>query len=55
MIKTSRQLKDLVHNLSGGNSLKAQIIIRNYVMERFLERVSLSEYNNKFIFKGGMM
>lgn len=55
MIKTSRQLKDLVHNLSGGNSLKAQIIIRNYIMERFLERVSLSEYNNKFIFKGGMM
>lgn len=55
MIKTSRQLKDLVHNLSGGNSLKAQIIIRNYVMERFLERVSLSEYNNQFIFKGGMM
>ena len=55
MISSSRQLKDLVHNLSGGNSLKAQIIIRNYVMERFLERVSLSEYNNQFIFKGGMM
>lgn len=55
MIKTSRQLKDLVRNLSGGNSTKAQIIIRNYVMERFLERVSLSEYKNKFIFKGGMM
>jgi predicted nucleotidyltransferase component of viral defense system len=55
MIKTSRQLKDLVHNLSGGNSAKAQIIIRNYIMERFLERVSLSKYNKNFIFKGGMM
>ena len=55
MIKTSRQLKDLVHNKSGGDSAKAQVIIRNYIMERFLERVSLSKYSNQFIFKGGMM
>lgn len=55
MIKTSRQLKDLVHNKSGGDSAKAQIIIRNYIMERLLERVSLSKYSNQFIFKGGMM
>lgn len=55
MIKTSRQLKDLVHIKSGGDSAKAQVIIRNYIMERFLERVSLSKYSNQFIFKGGMM
>ena len=55
MIKTSRQLKDLVHNKSGGDSAKAQVIIRNYIMERFLERVSRYKYSNKFIFKGGMM
>lgn len=55
MIKTSRQLKDLVRNKSGGDSAKAQIIIRNYIMERFLERVSLSKYKNQFIFKSGMM
>ena len=55
MIKTSRQLKDLVHNKSGGDSAKAQIIIRNYIMERLLERVYLSKYSNQFIFKGGMM
>ncbi|MGN1111909.1 MAG: nucleotidyl transferase AbiEii/AbiGii toxin family protein [Acutalibacteraceae bacterium] len=55
MIKTSRQLKDLVRNLSGGSSIKAQIIIRNYIMERFLERVSLSKYKEHFIFKGGIM
>ena len=55
MIKTSRQLKDLVHNKSGGDSAKAQVIIRNYIMERFLERVSRSKYSNQFIFKGGMM
>ena len=42
MIRTAIQLKALVRNLSGGNSVKAQIMIRNYVMERFLERMSLS-------------
>ncbi len=35
MIHTSRQLKALVRNISKGDSVKAQIIIRNYVMERF--------------------
>lgn len=55
MIRTSRQLKALVRNLTQGNSIQAQIIIRNYVMERFLERVSLSKYKNNFILKGGML
>jgi len=55
MIHTSRQLKVLVRNLSGGNSAKAQIIIRNYVMERFLERLSLSQYKNHLILKGGTL
>ncbi len=51
MIHTSRQLKALVRNMSKGNSAKAQIIIRNYVMERFLERLSLSAYRNNIILK----
>ena len=55
MIKTSRQLKDLVRNKSGGNSNKAQIIIRNYMMERFLERLSVSLFKENFILKGGML
>ena len=29
--------------------------MRNYMMERFLERISLSEYRGKFILKGGML
>ncbi len=55
MIKTSRQLKALVRNLTKGDSLQAQMIMRNYVMERFLERISLSKYRNNFILKGGML
>jgi predicted nucleotidyltransferase component of viral defense system len=55
MIHTSRQLKALVRNLSKGDSAKAQIIIRNYVMERFLERLSLSPYRDNLILKGGTL
>lgn len=55
MIHTAKQLKDKVKNLSGGNSDIAQILIRNYIMERFLERVSLSKYRDNFILKGGML
>ena len=55
MIHTSRQLKALVRNLSKGDSTKAQIIIRNYVMERFLERLSVSPYRGNLILKGGTL
>lgn len=55
MIHTPRQLKALVRNISKGDSGKAQVIIRNYVMERFLERLSLSQYRNIMILKGGTL
>jgi len=55
MIHTSRQLKALVRNIAKGNSAKAQIIIRNYVTERFLERLSLSRYRSNLILKGGTL
>ncbi len=53
--KTARQLKDLIRNLSREKSADAQLLMRNYMMERFLERISLSEYRDKFILKGGML
>ena len=55
MIKTAKQLKDLIRNLSKKKSADAQILMRNYMMERLLERISLSEYKDKFILKGGML
>ena len=55
MIKTARQLKDLIRNLSREKSADAQLLMRNYMMERFLERISLSDYRDKFILKGGML
>lgn len=55
MIRTSKQLKDKVHNISRGDSEIAKALIRIFMMERFLERVSLSKYRNNFILKGGML
>ena len=55
MIRTARQLKDLIRNLAKKKSADAQILMRNYMMERFLERISLSEYRDNFILKGGML
>src|SRR5665647_2822450 len=50
-----RTYYELVRNMSGSDSNKAQALIRNFIMERFLERISLSEYKNNFILKGGML
>ena len=55
MITTARQLKDLIRNLSKKKSADPQILMRNYMMERFLKRISLSEYKDKFILKDGML
>lgn len=55
MIHTAKQLKDLVRNRSGGDSLRSQLILRNYMMERFLERLALSRYRDCFILKGGLL
>ncbi len=55
MIYTSKQLKDKVRNLSNGNNDIAKTLIRNYIMERFLERVAMSDYRYNFILKGGML
>ena len=55
MIKTSRQLKDKIRNLSKDMKTEPHILMRKYMMERFLERLSLSAYKDKFILKGGML
>ena len=55
MIHTSTQLKALVRNQSQGDNAKAMTLIRNFGMERFLERMSLSKYNGNLILKGGLL
>ena len=35
--------------------MSAQLVLQNFMLERFLERVSLSEYRDKLIIKGGFL
>lgn len=48
MIKTAWQLKDLIRNLARSKSADAQVLMRNYMMERFFERISVSEYRDNY-------
>ena len=55
MIKSATGLKANVRNISKGDDKVAKALIRIFFMERFLERVSMSEYRDQFILKGGML
>jgi len=53
--KNPMQLKALIKNKAKENNISAQLVMQNYMMERLLERISLSEYNQNFILKGGFL
>lgn len=55
MIKSAQAVKAKIKNKAGGNSDKSQIMLRIYLMERLLERVSLSPYRDNFVLKGGFL
>jgi predicted nucleotidyltransferase component of viral defense system len=54
-VKTSTQLKAKSRNLADKTGVPVMVIQRNYLLERFLERVSLSDYHNAIILKGGIL
>lgn len=53
--KNPMQLKAFIKNKAERNKISAQIVMQNYMLERLLERISLSEYRNNFILKGGFL
>lgn len=55
MALTPEQIKGRIRNTAKKNHADARILIRIYMMERFLERVSVSPYKDKFIIKGGIL
>ena len=55
MIKSRMQLNALIRNKAAGDGDKVQILLRIYMMERLLERISVSRYRDNFILKGGML
>lgn len=48
-------LKAKIKNYAKSNNIAAQVVLQNYMFERFLARMSKSEYNEKFVIKGGML
>ena len=54
-MKSATAVKAKIKNKAGGSSDKSQIILRIYLMERLLERVSLSKYRDNFVLKGGLL
>ncbi len=50
-----RERPRIVPTVRIGSLCWRQTLIRNYIMERFLERIALSRYRNHFILKGGML
>ena len=54
-MKSATAVKAKIKNKAGGSSDKSQIMLRIYLMERLLERVSLSKYRDNFVLKGGLL
>lgn len=53
--KNAMQLKSIIKKIANDKKISAQLVLQNYMLERFLERVSNSEYRNNFIIKGGFL
>ena len=54
-MKNTTQLKALVKNIAKSKNISAQLVLQNYMMERFIERISLSNYRENIIVKGGLL
>lgn len=52
---TEEQVKGRIKSLAKQKNADARTLMRVYMMERFLERVSASKYKDNFIIKGGML
>ena len=55
MSSKGMSLKGRINNYAKENGIAAQVVLQNFMFERFLERLSRSEYQQKFVIKGGML
>lgn len=54
-IKNSMSLKAYIKNKANEKHIPSQLVMQNYMLERLLERISLSKYKTNFILKGGFL
>jgi len=55
MSSKAMSLKGRINCYAKQNNIAAQVVLQNYMFERFLERLSKSEYQEKFVIKGGIL
>ena len=54
-MKNAMQLKAVIKNLAKEKHISAQLVMQNFMLERLLERISVSKYQQNFILKGGFL
>lgn len=54
-MRNAMQLKAIINNIAKEKGIRPQLALQNYMLERFLERVSFSQYRDNFIIKGGFL
>lgn len=55
MIKNSDSLKAKISKLAAKTNISNKYIIQTFMFEALLKRISVSEYKDKFIIKGGLL
>jgi len=53
--KNPMQLKAFIKKNAAEKNISAQLVMQNYMLERLLERISVSQYKQNFILKGGFL
>lgn len=54
-MKNAMQMKAIIKNLAKEKHISAQLVMQNFMLERLLERISVSKYQRNFILKGGFL
>lgn len=55
MKRNTMSFKAIINNMAKENNVTAQSVLQTYMLERLLERISISKYKDNFILKGGML
>ena len=55
MKRNAMSLKAIINNIAKENKVSAQSVLQTYMLERLLERISISKYKDNFILKGGLL
>ena len=54
-MRNAMQLKSIIKKMSKEKGISAQLVMQNFMLERLLERISISKYQPHFILKGGFL